>query len=132
MVSFSTAFKANAAVAALFCLPNLIVGNDEMVKVFSSGTATNNPMLNHILCIDWIKNVQWAVCCLGLASCSDTKTQKTCALSFMGMMSAALFTLVKFPPSGTFELPPPVAIYMGVTFPLYTLAIMGAGKSKKA
>ena len=89
-------------------------------------------MLNHILCIDWVKNVQWAVCCLGLASCSDTKTQKTGALSFMGMMSAALFILVKFPPSGTFELPPPVAIYMGVTFPLYTLAIMGADKSKKA
>jgi hypothetical protein len=130
MVSFSTAFKANAVVAGLFCLPNLIVGNDAMVGVFSSGTASNSPMLDHIMNVDWLKNVMWAGQCLVLASCSDQKTQKNCALAFMGMMVGACANLVLAPPSGKFELPPPVVMYIGVTFPLYTLAIMGAGKAK--
>ena len=103
-----------------------------MVKVFSSGTATNSPMLEHILCIDWIKNVQWAATCLALASCKDEKTQKYSAMGFMGMMIGACYLLAFKPPSGTPEVPPPVAMYIGITFPLYTLALMGSGKGKKA
>ena len=48
----------------------------------------------------------------------------------MGMMTGACYLLAFRPPSGTAELPPPVAVYMGVTFPLFTLAILGDGKGK--
>ena len=101
-----------------------------MIKIFSAGTATTSPMLEHILCIDWIKNMQWAATCLALAKCTDTKTQKYSAIGFMGMMTGALYLLIAKPPSGTVEIPPPVMVYMGVTFPLYSLAIMGGGKAK--
>ena len=113
-----------------FLVPSRPAGNDAMVGVFSSGTATNGPMLNHILNVDWLKNMMWAGQCLILASSTDSKTQKNCALAFMGMMAGACANLVLAPPSGKFELPPPVVMYIGIIFPLYTLAIMGAGKAK--
>ena len=61
-----------------------------MVKVFSSGTATNSPMLDHIMCIDWIKNMQWAVTCLALASCNDKKTQKVRRERFSGRAASVV------------------------------------------
>ena len=53
-------------------------------------------------------------------------------MGFMGMMTGACCLLALKPPSGTPEVPPPVAMYIGVTFPLYALALMGSGKGKKA
>ncbi|GMH49747.1 hypothetical protein TL16_g00602 [Triparma laevis f. inornata] len=88
-------------------------------------------MLNHILCIDWLKNMQWAGTCMLLASCTDKTTQKGAAIAFMGMMAGALGVIFFIPPSGTVEIPPPVIMYMGVTFPLYIMAIMGGDKDKK-
>ena len=63
MATYKQGFLVTGSILTVFVLPNLFKGNDFMVDLFSQGQEKNTNLLNHIIMIDYVKNIHIILTC---------------------------------------------------------------------
>lgn len=136
-MELKTAFLIHAVVSGLFCVPTIVLGWKGFIGLMSDGAITKpDDFLTGLIGVDFMKNLLITWVAFQMSSCKDAATQKSVALSMIGMALGCGYSCVSYPMQGHFMgIPPPAMIYIGSVMGAYGIAFATGsatgGSSKK-